>query len=80
MRCDFTRLKRREFLKKGMLPGALILFIWGGSLFASNKSHTGGPGKGSGGTDDRFLKMTHKYGGEFGNVKPEERRQGHGRV
>jgi hypothetical protein len=80
MRCDSALFKRRKFLKEGILFGALCFCVWQRPKLPLNKkivSYSEGDSDGAG---DCVQDIARRYGGEFGNIKPQTGRQCHVRV
>ena len=80
----FKQIKRRKFLKTGMRCGAFMAALPMWNLFSSSASFSGGQNRPdechSEQSQERIRGMMLKYGGEFADIKPELRRNGHGSI
>ena len=80
----FKQIKRRKFLKTGMRCGAFMaaLPIW--NLFSSSASFSDRQNRldecRSEQSQERIRDIIMKYSGEFADIKPELRRNGHGSI
>ncbi|MCK4646982.1 MAG: hypothetical protein KAU46_12080 [Candidatus Aminicenantes bacterium] len=84
MESCYKLIKRRKFLKTGIRCGAFMaaLPIW--NIFSSSASFSDRQNRPyeyhSEQSQERIRDVMLKYGGEFADIKPELRRNGHGSI